>query len=132
MSVADPLSDMVTRIRNAVSVGKTRVSMPSSKLKTEVARVLKSEGFIRDFAMEDVDGKKTLTLFLRYGARRTPAIRGLRRISKPGLRKYSRASELPRILGGLGVAIVSTSQGLMTDKEARAKNAGGELLCAIW
>ena len=132
MSVADPLSDMVTRIRNAVSTGKTRVSMPSSKLKTEVARVMKSEGFIRDFALEDVDGKKTLTLFLRYGARRTPAIRGLRRISKPGLRKYSRASELPRILGGLGVAIVSTSQGLMTDKEARAKNAGGELLCAIW
>lgn len=132
MSVADPLSDMVTRIRNAVSVGKARVSMPSSKLKTEVARVMKSEGFIRDFAIEDVEGKKTLTLFLRYGARRTPAIRGLRRISKPGLRKYSRASELPRILGGLGVAIVSTSEGLMTDKEARAKNAGGELLCAIW
>ena len=132
MSVADPLSDMMTRIRNAVSVGKARVSMPSAKLKTEVARVMKTEGFIRDYAVEDVEGKKTLTLFLRYGARRTPAIRGLRRISKPGLRKYSRASELPRILGGLGVAIVSTSQGLMTDKEARAKNAGGELLCAIW
>ncbi len=132
MSVADPLSDMLTRIRNAVSTGKARVSMPSSKLKTEVARVLKTEGFVRDFAVEDVEGKKTLTVFLRYGARRTPAIRGLRRISKPGLRKYSRASELPRILGGLGIAIVSTSQGLMTDKEARAKNAGGELLCAVW
>jgi len=132
MSVADPLSDMLTRIRNAVSTGKTRVSMPSSKLKTEVARVLKTEGFVRDFAVEEVEGKKTLTVFLRYGARRTPAIRGLRRISKPGLRKYSRASELPRILGGLGIAIVSTSQGLMTDKEARAKNAGGELLCAVW
>ena len=132
MSIADPVSDMLTRVRNAVSTGKTRVGMPSSKLKVEVARVMKDEGFIRDYAIEDVEGKKTLTLFLRYGARRTPAIRGLRRISKPGLRKYSRASELPRILGGLGVAIVSTSQGLMTDKEARAKNAGGELLCAIW
>ncbi len=132
MSVADPLSDMLTRIRNAVSTGKTRVSMPSSKLKTEVARVMKAEGFIRDYAIEDVEGKKTLTVFLRYGARRTPAIRGLRRISKPGLRKYSGSSDLPRILGGLGVAIVSTSQGLMTDKEARARNAGGELLCAIW
>ena len=132
MSVADPLSDMLTRVRNAVSTGKARVSMPASKLKTEVARVMKAEGFIRDYAVEDVEGKKTLTVFLRYGARRTPAIRGLRRISKPGLRKYCGASDLPRILGGLGVAIVSTSQGLMTDKEARAKNAGGELLCAIW
>jgi len=132
MSVADPISDMLTRIRNAVATGKARVSMPASKLKTEVARVLKAEGFVRDFALEDGAGKPTLTIFLRYGARRTPAIRGLRRISKPGLRKYAQASQLPRILGGMGVAIVSTSQGLMTDKEARAKNAGGELLCAIW
>jgi small subunit ribosomal protein S8 len=132
MSVADPISDMLTRIRNAVDTGKARVSMPGSKMKAEVARVLKAEGFIRDFAVEKVDSKSTLTVFLRYGARRTPAIRGLRRISKPGLRKYSRAVDLPRILGGMGVAIVSTSQGLMTDKEARAKNAGGELLCAIW
>lgn len=132
MSVADPLSDMLTRIRNAVSTGKTRVSMPSSNLKAEVAKVMKAEGFVRDFAIEETDGKKTLVVFLRYGARRTPAIRGLRRISKPGLRKYSGADDLPRVLDGLGVAIVSTSQGLMTDKEARAKNAGGELLCAIW
>ena len=132
MSVADPLSDMLTRIRNAVDTGKDRVSMPGSKLKTEVARVLMAEGYIRDYATDEVEGKRSLTLFLRYGVRRTPAIRGLKRISKPGLRKYSGASELPRILGGMGVAIVSTSQGLMTDKEARAKNAGGELLCAIW
>lgn len=132
MSIADPLSDMLTRIRNAVDTGKSSVSMPGSKLKNEVARVLKAEGFVQDFAEETVDGKSTLTVFLRYGARRTPAIRGLRRLSKPGLRKYSRAADLPRILGGMGVAIVSTSQGLMTDKEARAKNAGGELLCAIW
>ncbi len=132
MSVGDPLSDMLTRIRNAVSGGKDRLSMPASKMKAEVARVLKAEGYIRDYSLEGEGTQRSLTLYLRYGPRKTPAIRGLKRISKPGLRKYSKSAELPRILGGMGVAIVSTSEGLMTDKEARTRNTGGELLCAIW
>lgn len=132
MSVGDPISDMMTRIRNAVQADKDRLSMPTSKMKAEVARVLKQEGYIRDYAVSGESPKQTLTVFLRYGARKTPAIRGLKRLSKPGLRKYGKASGLPRILGGMGIAIVSTSQGLMTDKEAREKNTGGELLCAIW
>ena len=132
MSVSDPLSDMLTQIRNAVSTGKDRVSMPGSNMKTEVARVLKAEGFVRDYAVSEDGPKKTLTVYLRYGARKTPSIRGLKRISKPGLRRYCGASEIPRVLGGMGIAILSTSSGLMTDKEARARNAGGELLCEIW
>lgn len=131
MSSSDPLSDMLTRIRNAVAVNKTQTTMPSSKLKREVARVMKAEGYILDYAVTS-DSKPTLTVFLRYGERQVPSIRGLKRISKPGLRRYCGASDMPRVLGGMGIAVVSTSQGLMTDKEARAKNTGGELLCEIW
>ena len=125
------MSDMLTRVRNAVAVGRDQVSMPGSRLKAEIARVMKAEGYIRDFVM-DGGVKKTLTIHLRYGERRDPAIRGLSRCSKSGLRRYCGADDVPRVLGGLGTAILSTSGGVMSDKEARAKHAGGEILCTIW
>ncbi|HAS81304.1 MAG TPA: 30S ribosomal protein S8 [Verrucomicrobia bacterium] len=131
MSVGDPLSDMLTRIRNAVATGREQVSMPGSKMTAEVARVMKSEGFIRDYLLTG-DLKKTLTLTLRYDDSLEPAIRGLKRVSKSGLRRYCSVEGLPRVLGGLGIAILSTSAGVMSDKEAKAKHTGGEILCTIW
>ncbi len=131
MSVGDPLSDMLTRIRNAVATGREQVSMPGSKMTVEVARVMKSEGFIRDYLLTG-DLKKTLTLTLRYDDALEPAIRGLKRVSKSGLRRYCSVEGLPRVLGGLGIAILSTSAGVMSDKEAKAKHTGGEILCTIW
>jgi small subunit ribosomal protein S8 len=131
MSMSDPLSDLLTRVRNAVSVGHEKVSMPYSKLRGEVARVMKTEGFIRDYVVEG-GGKKTLTLYLKYIEGLEPAIRGLQRYSKPGLRKYCGSADVPRVLGGLGVAILSTSSGVMSDKEARQKHVGGEVLCTVW
>jgi len=131
MSLADPLSDMLTCIRNAVAVGHKTVSMPHSKLKGEISRVMKSEGFVRDFVVEGTV-KKSLTIYLKYVDGYEPAIRGLQRYSKPGLRKYCGAGDVPRVLGGLGVAILSTSSGILSDKEARQKNVGGEVLCTIW
>jgi len=134
MSLADPLSDMLTCIRNAVAVQHKTVSMPHSKLKGEIARVMKSEGFIRDFVVEGVEGgvKKTLKIYLKYVDGYEPSIRGLQRYSKPGLRKYCGAADVPRVLGGLGVAILSTSSGVLSNKEAREKHVGGEVLCTIW
>ena len=131
MSLADPLSDMLTRIRNAVAVGHEKVSMPHSKLLGEVARVMKAEGFVRDFVVEG-GSKRSLTLYLKYVDGYEPAVRGLQRYSKPGLRKYCGADDVPRVLGGLGVAILSTSSGIMSDKEARQKHVGGEVLCTVW
>ncbi len=131
MSMSDPISDMLTRVRNAVSVGHEKVAIPHSKLKSEVARVMKSEGFIRDYVVEG-GAKKTLTLYLKYAEGLEPAIRGLKRYSKPGLRRYCGSKEVPRVLGGLGVAILSTSSGVMSDKEARQKHVGGEVLCTVW
>jgi small subunit ribosomal protein S8 len=131
MSLSDPLADMLTRVRNAVAVGHEKVSMPSSKLKGDIARVMKSEGFIRDYVVEG-SLKKTLTLYLKYYNGCEPAIRGLERYSKQGLRKYSGAEDIPKVLGGLGVAVLSTSSGIMSDKEARKKHVGGEVLCKIW
>ncbi len=131
MSAGDPLSDMLTRVRNAVATGHERVSMPESKLKVEIARVMKTEGYIRDYVV-DGSGKRTLTVYLRYGEGLEPSIRGLKRVSKPGLRQYCGAGDIPRVLGGLGIAILSTSAGVMTDKEARAKHTGGEILCTVW
>ena len=132
MVVSDPIADMLTRVRNANMAEKKIVSLPHSKIKSEVARLLKQEGFISDFSVEDDNGKSILNLFLKYTIEREPVIQGLRRISKPSCRRYANADEVPRVLGGIGIAILSTSSGLMTDSEAREKNIGGEILCYIW
>ncbi len=132
MVLTDPIADMLTRIRNANMAEKKDVQMPHSKIKSEVARLLKSEGFIKDYTMENESGKSVLKVFLKYTAEREPVIQGLRRISKSSCRKYVASGEVPRVLGGIGVAILSTSSGVMTDNEARKQNVGGEVLCYIW
>lgn len=132
MSVSDPISDMLTRIRNAGRAGLATTEMPHSKLKGEIARILKKEGFIADYVSEAQDGKKRLRVYLKYAAGRASAIRGLRRISKPGLRRYANMSKTPRVVGGMGIAIISTSKGLMTDREMRQSRLGGEVLCYVW
>ena len=132
MVLTDPIADMLTRIRNANMAEKKDVQMPHSKMKSEIARLLKSEGFIKDYIMENADGKSVLKVFLKYTIEREPIIQGLRRISKPSCRKYVASTEVPRVLGGIGVAILSTSSGVMTDNEARKQNVGGEVLCYIW
>ena len=132
MNVTDPIADMLTRIRNAKSANKATVSMPSSKKLVEIARVICEEGYIESYSVEDTKPQKTLTITLKYGAKKSKVIRGIRRISKPGLRKYAGAAELPRVLGGLGTAVVSTSKGVMTDRDARKLNVGGEIIAYIW
>lgn len=132
MVLTDPIADMLTRIRNANMAEKKVVQMPHSKMKSELARLLKSEGFIKDYTMENEDGKSVLNVFLKYTLEREPVIQGLRRISKPSCRKYVGSGEVPRVLGGIGVAILSTSSGVMTDNEARKQKVGGEVLCYIW
>lgn len=131
-SINDPIADMLTRLRNAVAVGHERVSMPSSKLKVTIAQILVDEGYIDRFELSENGHRKSLELVLRYGERRQPAIEGIKRISRPGHRVYKGASDLPRVQGGLGVAVVSTSQGLMPDREARRRRLGGEILCEVW
>lgn len=128
MVVSSPIADMLTRIRNANQLKYAEVSMPTSKMKVEIASILKSEGYISDFNVDD----KTLTLSLKYGENKERVISGLRCISKPGLRVYAKAEEVPTVLNGLGIAILSTSKGIMTDKEARKENVGGEVLAYIW
>jgi small subunit ribosomal protein S8 len=130
--MTDPIADMLTRIRNAVSVGHDRVVMPSSKQKEAVARILAAEGFIDRYEVTAADPGSELSLVLRYGDRRKPAIEGLRRVSKPGHRIYKPHDDLRRVQGGLGVAIVSTSQGLLPDREARRRKLGGEVMCEVW
>jgi small subunit ribosomal protein S8 len=130
--MTDPIADMLTRIRNAVAVAQDRVAMPASSLREGVARILASEGYIDRFELSSDSSKPTLTLILRYGSRRTPAISGLKRISRPGHRVYREADSLPRVQGGLGVAVVSTSQGLLPDREARRRRLGGEIVCEVW
>ena len=132
MSMTDPISDMLTRIRNASMAGLPVVEIPHSKLKSELARILKREGYIREYTTEGHAGKRSLRLFLKFLADDTPAIRGLKRVSKPGLRLYAGARNVPRVLGGMGVAILSTSVGILTDQEARKRNTGGEILCHVW
>jgi small subunit ribosomal protein S8 len=134
MTMTDPIADMLTRIRNANTAMHDEVLMPSSKQKEALAGILKKEGYIEDYqvtANGDRPGS-TLTVTMKYSPERARTISGLRRVSKPGLRVYKAASEVPRVLGGLGVAVVSTSQGLMTDREARKRNVGGEVLCFVW
>ncbi|MFZ2755364.1 MAG: 30S ribosomal protein S8 [Atopobiaceae bacterium] len=132
MNVTDPIADMLTRIRNANSASKAEVSMPSSKVLVEIARVIKEEGYIEDYSLEDTKPQKTLHITLKYGPKRSKVIRGIRRISKPGLRIYSAAEDLPRVLGGLGTAIISTSKGMMCDRDARKAGIGGEVIAYIW
>ena len=128
--MTDPISDMLTRIRNANRAMLPQVHVPHSKLKESIAGILKSEGYVSDFTIESAPFK-TLKIKLKYTGRK-PVIEGLRRVSRPGLRRYSGATEVPRVLGGLGTTILSTSQGLMTAVQARKKNVGGELLCIVW
>ncbi|MCI6273167.1 MAG: 30S ribosomal protein S8 [Coriobacteriaceae bacterium] len=132
MKITDPISDMLTRIRNANSAGKAEVSMPSTKVLVEIARVIKEEGYIEGYEVEDTTPQKTLHITLKYGNRRARVIRGIRRISKPGLRVYSQADKLPRVLGGLGSAVISTSKGMMCDRDARKFGVGGEVIAYIW
>lgn len=132
MSMTDPIADMLTRIRNAVGSKHRRVDIPASKMKVEIARLLKETNFITDYkTLENAEGRKVLRVALKY-AGNTPVIRELRRVSSPGLRQYVGAAEIPRVRNGLGVAILSTSKGLMTDRQARAQRTGGELLALIW
>ena len=132
MNVTDPIADMLTRIRNGNTAGKDVVSMPSSKVLAEVARVIAEEGYIDGYAVEDTTPQKTLQVTLKYGARHARIIRGIKRISKPGLRIYSKAEDLPRVLGGLGTAVISTSKGMMCDRDARKLGVGGEVIAYIW
>ena len=128
----DPIADMLTRIRNANTVGHETVEIPSSKLKIELAKVLKSEGFISDYSIKN-DGKfDVLVVTLKYDMVNKPVISKLQRVSRPGLRTYSKAKNLPKVLGGMGVAIVSTPKGLLTDRKARKENIGGEVICYVW
>jgi small subunit ribosomal protein S8 len=130
MSMSDPVSDMLTRIRNAQMVGHTETVMPASRLKAAIAQVLKDEGYIEDFALRDNGAKKELHIGLKYYAGR-PVIERLERVSKPGLRVYKSRDAIPRVMNGLGVAILSTSRGVMTDRKARADGVGGEILCIV-
>jgi small subunit ribosomal protein S8 len=130
MSMSDPISDMLTRIRNAQLSEKASVSMPASRVKASIAQVLKDEGYIDDFAVRDADGKPVLEIGLKYYAGR-PVIEKLERVSRPGLRIYRGRDAIPRVMNGLGVAIVSTSKGVMTDRKARAQGVGGEVLCIV-
>ena len=129
--VTDPIADMLTRIRNANQMRYKQVEVPASKIKVEIARILKEEGFIADYKVDKKDVQSVITLDLKY-VQKERVITGLKRISKPGLRFYANALEIPRVLNGLGIAIISTSKGLMTDKEARRQNIGGEVLAYIW
>ncbi len=130
MSMSDPIADMLTRIRNAQGVNKATVSMPSSKLKTAIASVLKDEGYIEDFSVQDVDGKPQLNISLKYYAGR-PVIETISRVSRPGLRIYRGSQDIPKVMNGLGVTIMSTSKGVMTDRKAQAAGVGGEVLCVV-
>lgn len=132
MTMTDPIADMLTRVRNANSAGKETVSMPSSKKLVEIARVMHEEGYIVSYEIVEASPRNELMITLKYGEKKDRAIRGLKRISKPGLRIYAGKDELPRVLGGLGTAIISTSRGVMTDRDARKAGVGGEVIAYIW
>jgi small subunit ribosomal protein S8 len=132
MTMTDPVADLLTRLRNANSAFHDTVSLPSSKLKSHIAEILKKEGFIDSWKVEDARVGQTLTIDLKYGPARERSIVGIKRVSKPGLRVYAKSTEIPQVLGGLGVAILSTSSGLLTDREAEKKGVGGEVLAYVW
>jgi small subunit ribosomal protein S8 len=130
--MTDPVADFLTRLRNANSAYHETVSLPYSKLKANIAEILKSEGYIGSIKVEDAEVGKTLTIDLKFGPNRERSIAGIKRVSKPGLRVYAKSTELPRVLGGLGIAILSTSSGLLTDRQAAKKGVGGEVLAYVW
>jgi small subunit ribosomal protein S8 len=132
MTMTDPVADFLTRLRNANSAYHETVSLPYSKLKANIAEILKTEGYIGSIKVEAAEVGKTLTIDLKFGPNRERSIAGIKRVSKPGLRVYAKSTELPRVLGGLGIAIVSTSSGLLTDKQAAQKGVGGEVLAYVW
>ena len=132
MTMTDPVADMLTRLRNANSAYHEDVSMPFSKLKSHIAEILEREGYIAGWTVEEARVGQTLTINLKYGPNRERSIAGVRRVSKPGLRVYAKSTNLPKVLGGLGIAILSTSSGLLTDKQAAAKGVGGEVLAYVW
>src|SRR5574340_1057377 len=132
MSMTDPIADMLTRVRNANNAFQESTTMPSSNKLVAIAKILKSEGYIEDFAVVAGEPQATLSITLKYGPKKQRTITGIRRISKPGLRVYAKKDELPRVLGGLGIAVISTSQGVMTEKQARAAGVGGEVIAYIW
>ncbi|WP_062069935.1 30S ribosomal protein S8 [Demequina sediminicola] len=132
MTMTDPIADMLTRLRNANAAVHETVSMPHSKLKANIAKILEAEGYISGSEVTDAEVGKTLTLTLKYGPNRERSLAGVRRVSKPGLRVYAKSTNLPKVLGGLGVAILSTSSGLLTDREAEKKGVGGEVVAFVW
>jgi small subunit ribosomal protein S8 len=130
--MTDPIADMITRVRNANLASKDKVEIPASNLKEEIAKLLTGEGFIKDYKRIEDSAQGRLVLYLKYGRNDEKVITGLKRISKPGLRVYAKKDEVPKVLGGLGVAVISTSQGVISDKESREKGIGGEVLCYVW
>jgi len=132
MSMTDPISDMLTRIRNASSARHEKVVVPASRVKLRIAEVLKQEGYIQDYVRHDDGVQGAITILLRYSSDREPAISDIKRVSRPGLRRYVPTDSIPRILNGLGIAILSTSKGVMVDREARKQKVGGELICTVW
>ena len=132
MTMTDPVADFLTRLRNANTAHHDSMSVPYSKLKASIAEILKSEGYIASFKVEDAKVGKTMSIDLKYGPNRESSIAGIKRVSKPGLRVYAKSTELPKVLGGLGIAILSTSSGLLTDRQASKKGVGGEVLAYIW
>lgn len=132
MTMTDPIADMLTRIRNANTVGHETVEVPASKIKIAIAKILKDEGYIKDFVVTEDDKQGMITVTLKYGANKERVISGLKKISKPGLKVYAKKDEVPKVLGGLGVAIISTSNGVISDKAARKLGVGGEVICYVW
>jgi small subunit ribosomal protein S8 len=132
MSFTDPIADMLTRIRNASSARHEKVVIPASRLKLRIAEVLKEEGFIKDFLRHEEGPQGAITVVLKYTTDRTPAITDIKRVSKPGLRRYVPTDSIPRVLNGMGIAILSTSKGVLVDREARKQKVGGELICTVW
>ena len=130
--MTDPIADMLTRIRNANSAGHEKVDIPSSRLKMEIARILKGEGFIKNYKVIEDKWQGILRVYLKYGPGNEPALRGISRVSRPGLRVYARTAKIPRVMSGIGVVILTTSRGVMTDREAQSQSVGGEILCYVW
>lgn len=132
MVVSDPIADLLTRIRNANTVNHDRIEVPGSKIKKAIVQILKDEGFVRDYEWVENGHQGTIRVYLKYGPQKTKVISGLRRVSRPGLRVYAKKDMVPKVLGGLGISILSTPRGIMTDKQARAEGLGGEVLCYVW
>jgi small subunit ribosomal protein S8 len=132
MNLTDPVSDMLTRIRNAINARHQKVDIPASKLKLEIARILKEEGYVSNYKASEEEGQKVLRIYLKYGNNNEAAISNVARVSRPGCRVYVRRSDIPRVLGGLGINIITTPRGVMTGRQARKEGVGGELLCEVW